>query len=167
VSQLEFEVHAVGSALEELIGLYQASIPETLQLTAVELNMLSQSSGFAMLCWDGNKVVGGAYAMRSTEVEGLLQEADPDFEADNCLLYIYSVVVHPDFRRRGIGSLLRNFIIAEAKNRKFRQGCTHIRTTNNWHLEGRKVYKPYESRTIKDFWLGEEEPDVEFQLFIL
>jgi GNAT superfamily N-acetyltransferase len=162
-----FKVSKIGTALEELQELDKVSVPEHMFLEPEEIAILSNSEGFAVLLYHRGKIMGGAYALPSGEVTNLLCESDTNYVAVEDMMYVYSVVVHPIYRKKRFGTFLRKIIVTEGKERRYVSGCTHVRVAHGWDKAGREFYRPVETRLIKNYWPKLAEPDVEFQLFKL
>jgi GNAT superfamily N-acetyltransferase len=165
IKETELETHLLRVALEQLEQLDRQSIDEEMFLTSEERSVLKRSDGFAVLCYDESVLVGGAYALPAEQVAELMEDIDPEFSPQPNQLYIYSVVVHPDHRRRGLGSRMREYILQEAKNQGYTTGATHVTLARNWAETARAQYRPTLVRRIDDYWFGLPEPRVDFLQF--
>ena len=73
------------------------------------------------------------------------------------------------FRRKKIGTFIRQILLDEARARGYKTGATHVRVANGWDVAGENFYKPNTRsvRVIENFWPDLPEPDVEFMTFKL
>lgn len=165
---IRYAISTLPIALDNLEALDRVAVRESMWLSSEEQALIRNSlQGFAVLCYKNETVVGGAFALPSTEVAHFFTEIDPGFESRKTRIYIYSVAVAPEYRHQGIGKNITTRLLHEARNRGFVTGCAHVTQVGNVHLSGRDVYRPFEKTTIKGFWPEEEKPDVEYQLFNL
>ena len=164
-----FEIHPIAPVLELLMKLDE-EIDPSMHLTDSEKNMLIHSEGYAVLCTNHQDVIVGAgYAVSAMEAVEVLAESDPQFLPEDNQVYIYSVVVARAFRRKKIGTFIRQILLDEARARGYKTGATHVRVANGWDVAGENFYKPNTRsvRVIENFWPDLPEPDVEFMTFKL
>lgn len=162
-----FEVHSVDLVLEFLMKL-DDEIDPSMHLTEREKSMIINSEGFAVLCTNSkNEIVGVGYVVSALEATEVLSEVDPQFLPEDNQIYIYSVVVAKAFRRKKIGTFIRQMLIDEARARGYKTGATHVRMANGWDVAGEEFYKPIITRMIRNFWPQLDKPDVKFMVFKL
>lgn len=162
-----FEIHPVGLVLELIMQLDE-EIDSSMHLTEQEKNMLLNSEGFAVLCNNHeNEIVGAGYAVSALEAVEVLAEVDSRFIPEDNQVYIYFVVVAKAFRRKKIGTLIRQMLLDEARTRGYKTGATHVRIANGWNFAGAKFYKPILTRMVRNFWPQLVDPDVLFMNFKL
>lgn len=167
MSEYSYDFFSIPEKLETLVHLDDLSIEESMKLDSKELFILSRSKGFSILVKKEDLIVGSAYALPSLEVRNILLEVDPEFICSEGNIYFYSIVVHPYFRQKGLGTELLSRLIKESKQRGFKKGTIHARKVFNWSTVVSRICNPYETRVIKGFWPEMNDSDVEFQSFNL
>lgn len=81
--------------------------------------------------------------------------------ADEC--HVLNVAVHPDFRRQGVGALLMNSAIAEAKTKRAAFVTLEVRRSN---LAARQLYRKlnFEERRLRRHYYGPGEDAIVMEL---
>ena len=163
---LEFEIHPVSRALGQLIKL-DAEIDPSMHLTEEEKYMLTNSKGYAVLCFLGDRIVGGSYFVSALEAKDILSTADTDFAPKKHQFYLYSLVVAKEFRTFNLAVSIYEMLIEQAKTHGYKEGATHVRMIEDkpLHIACERLCKPYETRVVRNFWPDLPEPDVEFMAF--
>ena len=167
LSKVAFEIHPVSKVLELLMQLDEEVHP-SMRLTEAGKEMILNSEGLAVLCTDQkDRIIGTGYAVSSLEAVTVLSEVDPQFVPEDNQAYIYSVVVARSFRRKKIGTFIRQMLLDEARDAGYKTGATHVRISNGWDDSGEKLYKPILTRMVKNFWPELPDPHVKFMMFKL
>src|SRR5574343_564720 len=117
MTKFTFEIHPVANALPLLLKLEKDSFTH---LSDEERKMILDSEGFAVLATNHeNEVVAGAFAVSSLEAYDVLVQNDNGFIPDDNQIYIYSVVVTKAYRRKKLGTFIRQIMRDEAKLRGY------------------------------------------------
>lgn len=154
--------------LSLLKALDKIAVDPSMHLLPEEEELLMQSGGFAVMCYnDDDQLIGGGYAVPTVSIEDFVKEVDSDFVAAADKIYIYSVAVVPNERRKGIGSRIRHELRSKAIERGFKTGCSHVRTANGWADAGKDFYQPDSTKLIKGFWPDLAQGDVVYMQFEL
>ena len=161
---LEFEIHPVGRALGQLIKL-DAEIDFSMRLTEEEKYMLTNSKGYAVLCFSGNRIIGGSYFVSALEAKDILSVADPDFAPEKNQFYLYSLVVAKEFRTFNLAVSIYKMLVEQAQKLGYTEGLTHVRIVGNLHRACERLCKPYKTRIVQNFWPDLPEPNVKFMAF--
>ena len=123
---MSLEIKAAGPAdFSEMLALNQACVPHVNAIGESEIAFFSQDAHqFSKVVEDG-ALAGFVIALtRGTAYESLnyqwfCREID-DF------LYIDRIMVHPDFRRRGVASLLYQYLERVARDDKLQRLCCEV-----------------------------------------
>lgn len=157
--------HVIGSLQESpscLDTLDRKVLNKDLWLKEDEKKRLQKSRGKAVLIYEDNILVAAGYFVPATEMTASMKKDDRKYRPQRNEVYIYSVVVLPDWRRKGLGTKIRRELCALALADGFESGVTHVRFVNNWANAGIDFYKPFAYCRVKNFWAGntDEERDV-------
>lgn len=161
------EVHALGPWVERLNEFDRIAADPEIWLEAEELILLRNVGGKTVIGFEGQDMIAAGYYLPAAAIADEFSELDPDFKPEFSEVYIYSVVVHPAYRRRGIGNLIRKELCRQALLEGYETGSAHVRHKRDWASAGMKFYQPTEHRRIEGYWEGSDSPDVEFMRFNL
>ena len=165
LSELEFEIHPVNRALAQLIKL-DAEIDPSMHLTDEEKYMLASSKGYAVLCFLGDRIVGGSYFVSALEAKDILSTADTDFAPKKHQFYLYSLVLAKEFRTFNLAVSIYEMLVGEARKLGYTEGLAHVRVTKKQlDVACERLCKPYLIRIVENFWPELPEPDVKFMAF--
>lgn len=165
LSELEFEIHPVSLALGQLIKLNE-EIDPSMHLTDEEKYMLASSKGYAVLCFLGNRIVGGSYFVSALKAKDILSAADPDFVPKKHQFYLYSLVVAKEFRTFNLAVSIYEMLVGQAQKLGYTEGLAHVRITKKQlDVACERLCKPYKTRIVQNFWPDLPEPNVKFMAF--
>ena len=160
-----FEIHQITAALFALQKLNKEWIHEDMFLIDEEITLLSQSRGFAVPSTCDDQITGDAYAVPSRVVSNLLLQHDCGYRALPRRMYIYSVAVHPNFRKKYIGTELRKQLCIEGQSSGYDSGNTHTSIIHSWDKSGRRLFRPNKTHVVKIFRKVCLTPHVEYREF--
>lgn len=165
---MEFEVHRLNVSIDWLSQVDRECFPKFMWLKPKEEAEMRKSAGTAVIVFHKGELIAAGYFVPGAEIKDVLPEFDSEFSISKDEVYIYSVGVLPDYRRQGIGTMLRRELCRQALLEGYVTGSSHVHHKYSWVEKGLSFYKPHEHRRVIDYWEEDDSnPDAEFMRFEL
>ncbi len=145
---MHIEVHSLAPFVDKLNEFDKIAADKEIWLTDEEISLLKQIHGKVAIITDDEDVIAAGYFVPASMIVEDFAEIDPDFQASDSDAYIYSVVVHPQHRRQGIGTRIRKALAKAAFMDGYLTGVTHIRHKRGWATAGMELYHPITGRVL-------------------